>query len=786
MVLPISSESISLRVIAIPSAYSGTLSIVDSHLQQNGFALVDSISNTELFCVAANCDEFDVWVSTITNQLNQSSPTPDVASDQSIVESSRPIIPSPSEQETDSVRTTEEDVSNAVRVENENYLEEDVLNAILDGGQSHPMIAEEMKPTQDISENTNTDDIDTDCVDMEEIALKSESENTYDLFESSTRQPSTLHITQESQEVQTPTVTSNQDILKKSRFTASKFNSALKSARSGVIAKGRQAVETNISNNSAIHKVDLGQKFSGLKGSAYKLSTVALKGVPDHPKVARNIGHRVDPFISAGLETLGSESQVLEFPKDLAQTNRQELMKKKLADFDQSVRRLKIDEKLNSISTAVRNVANEGQIVARQISNTGSISQLKNQQKPIKFDARETFASHSEQPVRVKSIKSGKPLIMHSDEYLYQKSRLLSKIDGTWVIEVEVHELCLDTLATAESPEHNHLEASTEVNDKLLKLKFTSTEVGTRSTKTAFKSLSEILFFQVSLSNIFSSSSYSDYADEATYQEAIKGSPVFDRMSPLQRIRILGTLLQGVLDASKFNSSNKKCMYQSHCKSIRCQDTSIITMSVPTFFAFSGEMIKLFFQTLVSSDMPHDAIEVTENFLDLSIGTFPVFETNHHNEARSVADAAKQAFEEVLHPRQLSSAQPQPTPHDNDFQSTSSLLGIMMESYSKAIQERDQALAKLSASLILQDNMLIQSHSGNGTLATKSAAQHGSSDDQLQMLCKNLGQEIELRTAAEVEVQSLKDRLDLERAVAAAKEVDLMAELDKYKNLLKK
>ena len=358
-------------MIAIPSAYSGTQSIVGTHLQQKGFALVDSVRSTEIFCVAADCDEFDMWVSAITDQLNQSSPAPDVASDQSQVESSPPIIPSPSEQEISSVRT-EHDASTSVGGEDKHYEEENVLNAILDGGQTHPIIAEGVKSTQHIhfSEHARSDDIDMDSMDMEEISLtKSESfENTCDLSETPAGQPeSILHIAQESQEVKTPTVTSTRDILKKSRFTASKFNSALKSAKSGVIAaseKGRQALEANISNhNSAtVNKVDLGQKFSGLKGSASKLSTAVLTGVQDHPKVAKNVGYRADPLISSGLEALGSESQVLDFPKDLAQTNRQELMKKKLANFDQSVRRLKIDEKLNSISTAVRNVANEGQV----------------------------------------------------------------------------------------------------------------------------------------------------------------------------------------------------------------------------------------------------------------------------------------------------------------------------------------------------------------------------------------------------------------------------------------
>lgn len=117
----------------------------------------------------------------------------------------------------------------------------------------------------------------------------------------------------------------------------------------------------------------------------------------------------------------------------------------------------------------------------------------------------------------------------------------------------------------------------------------------------------------------------------------------------------------------------------------------------------------------------------------------------------------------------------------------SCLIDAVMSSYSKAIQERDEAVAKLSASSIIKENAIIQKYLEIDGMSQNSAAKPlGNSDEELQMLCKNLGQEIEMRTAAEQKVEGLKQQMELERSLAASKELELKAQLEKYKLLLSK
>ena len=221
------------------------------------------------------------------------------------------------------------------------------------------------------------------------------------------------------------------------------------------------------------------------------------------------------------------------------------------------MRRLKIDEKLNSIGTAVKNAANEGQVVARQISSTGSVSQLKSseqRQKPtIKMDGRETFSSHSDLPVRVKSIKAGGPLIIHSDDYIYEKSQSLSKIPGTWVIDVQVHKAELRDSALSE------------------RFKLTSTEIKNDTVDVVFRSLSELLRFYTSISEQLSS--YIDCAEQITYQNTTNGNSYsdksFHKLDSLERLKMCGSMLEDILNAN-MSGNDHAAIWESHGKTPCC------------------------------------------------------------------------------------------------------------------------------------------------------------------------------------------------------------------------
>jgi hypothetical protein len=107
----------------------------------------------------------------------------------------------------------------------------------------------------------------------------------------------------------------------------------------------------------------------------------------------------------------------------------------------------------------------------------------------------------------------------------------------------------------------------------------------------------------------------------------------------------------------------------------------------------------------------------------------------------------------------------------------------MMAEYSNAVRDKDSALASLAAASILKENEVVQKYA---EIARNTRDfQHSSYDEEMLLLCQNLGQEIGLRTTAEAEVQSLKQRLELEKKLAKAKERVLLAEVEMYKGLLK-
>jgi len=56
---------------------------------------------------------------------------------------------------------------------------------------------------------------------------------------------------------------------------------------------------------------------------------------------------------------------------------------------------------------------------------------------------------------------------------------------------------------------------------------------------------------------------------------------------------------------------------------------------------------------------------------------------------------------------------------------------------------------------------------------------HQSSDDEMLALCKQLGSEIAARTSAELEINRLKEQLELERKIAHTKEAELLEQISK-------
>lgn len=219
-------------------------------------------------------------------------------------------------------------------------------------------------------------------------------------------------------------------------------------------------------------------------------------------------------------------------------------------------------------------------------------------------------------------------------------------------------------------------------------------------------------------------------------------------------------------------------------------------MGYLTFSSFAGELVKAFLNTVISSSLPYNARVATQDFLGIarSPEVDVVQETADNKKPQStlasLARKANDSFGRLTqcvnelekHPK-LVRTQPNALTCNCNDSVFSPLLDAMMAEYSNAVRDKDSALASLAAASILKENEVVQKYA---EIARNTRDfQHSSYDEEMLLLCQNLGQEIGLRTTAEAEVQSLKQRLELEKKLAKAKERVLLAEVEMYKGLLK-
>ncbi|KAL3803648.1 hypothetical protein HJC23_003702 [Cyclotella cryptica] len=846
LIFPITALSTSIRKISLP----GTPGIVGTHLQQKGFALIDSATGSELFCVAGSRDELTTWVSAIAFQLRQdttasSSPgneafaldsssvkhelagevaneissslrvTDDFVNDPNI------SISDKSNQDVVDLRTPEDEAlssSSLIEILNEDPVASDDPNFIpsndleLESDEMETIALDKMELPYTTSASASTPS-DTPPDPIFGPVIISNSELKDNAWPSTHRQAEPFSAINVQRSV-------SRDLLK-SKFASSKFSSALKTAKGGVIAAseiGRDSLRQALSNDGSAHNntstnneanrsVLAGHKLSALKKTAntkiVKLGATVRSSVQEHSthsihaqkvvaETSSHVSTRRQDCDANSTDNSGHEaalgtsdlSDISNTLCDLNQSSRQDQIRKKLATLDQSMvstmRRLKIDEKLNNISTVVKNVAE---------SRGVNISQPRNGDhrlhKSIKFDARETFEYHSVLPVKIKAIKPGSSIILN-DDVLSEKCMELSKIQGNWIIDVEVTS-CLVHTSEADTEVSNstifrsdeHVDAFVDaqsshvgnicLGSKQWTYKVTSTEIGNggsaEKVRYVEKSLSDILLLHTLISETLSS--HYSCAATVTFQEATQGidslNPAFQRMPPLERIKVSGSVLQGILDASKL-SIDSDSIRKSHC-----------------------ELIRVFLYTLITSYLPKFAIQVTEEFLDIaSLSKTSVHQRCLTETTQVLDDALGCVSNHVDEIKQSPSVHSHLKACGESSFIISSLLDTIMSAYSKVTHERDEALASLAAASILKDNEIFLKYMATdlGTVTTPTTHMQQNIDDEMQMLCKNLGQEIGLRTKAEAEVLSLKQRLELEQKLAKAKQDDLMVELEKYKSLL--
>lgn len=197
--------------------------------------------------------------------------------------------------------------------------------------------------------------------------------------------------------------------------------------------------------------------------------------------------------------------------------------------------------------------------------------------------------------------------------------------------------------------------------------------------------------------------------------------------------------------------------------------------------------MELFFSVLFGCHLPEEVVLATKGFLGIT-DSFSRYDsyaapTNRVQPVNEAFDLASNALSHELS-----------RGHQVDFdfdtesdQAYSSLLQVIMEGYTTAVMERDKALASLAAKSLINENEGISEYS-DATSSQQAVIKNDlrgnkkstASDEEMMSLCKQLGNEIESRTAMEMEINRLHERLEFEQKIAQAKEAELRAKLASY------
>lgn len=819
-IVPLRSTS-QLRSISMSSA-SG---IVGNHIQQKGFAVFDSTEGTGLFFVAANDSEYNMWVEAISAVLKKEEATN--PADRIVSENTNSInqnggaslsitdqLAPPTTALTEDVHYEDKEAEAQHDVDPFDASDKVLLSALPQEPKIDPYAATEPSPVAAASDDAlgkgvaSLDSFDhMDDVEMDDISLSGSDKHphdsaTYNDGFSSTQlpvqQPTPLppHSQSIPQNANAQTTPMRERLAlakglakgKTAKLASSKFGSAaLKTAKGGMIAASEISRDVKQAVTKEIHTPRRGgeeptkrslaiDKVSMLKKNAGAKLTTVRASLQDQPLIKRvNTADSLEPPPHAPASSHDGSSP--------NRSSKQEL-RKKLANLDQSVsntvRRLKIDEKVHQLSAAVKSDP-----MVRQLSNLSHSRQSEHARhrlgigdeskslKAIKFDARQTFGASSELPLKVKNVFSGDALLI-DDTLLLGQIESRRKIGGSWVVAVDATKVIIRPLIIPSSSNvssGNNLppsidpqttSADNQVNYQW-KYRITATDIGceTSSKVEVERTISEILVFHTSISEIIANNLPS--ASEVLAQGVTHDSHL-DKLSPVDRLRVSGTLLQRVLDVDKGSATSP--LRDNHC-----------------------HLMKTFISTLLDCPLPVEALGATKIFLNIDDSISEVSDDYGTYLINGTHSAVDDAFGLVSQAMSVETYGPISSTNSLDLdpkaEGVQSLMDVIMDGYTKAIQERDQALASLATTSIINDNRLVQeqlvgSNQSSGSQMNNESS-HMSSDEDMINLCKELGKEISVRTAAETEINRLNERLEFERKIAEAKEKELREELARYK-----
>ncbi|KAL7553767.1 hypothetical protein ACHAWF_017089 [Thalassiosira exigua] len=516
-------------------------------------------------------------------------------------------------------------------------------------------------------------------------------------------------------------------------------------------------------------KAAVGQKMAMLKKN---LSTAV------RPSTQEELMKRVDTNDSIGpSETPSTSSQ---HEPHANRSGKQEL-RKKFANLDQTMsntmRRLKIDEKVTQLSAAVKSGVRNDPVV-RKLSSEGRSHSMRSDHskrqlgigrdmksmKPINFSARETFSASSDLPLKVKStIASGCVLAID-----YDAIESLQRIKGNWVVTVNAVKASLANPSFSPSPNgvpgdiSEELDSVSEQVDWEWKYRISTTDIdgGTCNREVSVdRTLSEVLAFHAGMSELMSThhTMYDEIVSREGFAPADALCPSFKKLSALEQLRVSGTLLKRVMESDTLLADSCSSLRDYHCN-----------------------MMKAFVSIVLQCHMPEEAVAATKVFLKIeelhseAVGNHGTYLTNGTHSAKGAFDRLSSDVALGKEAALQANALDSDPKHDGAH---SSLLNVIMDGYTQALKDRDEAIASLATSNIINDSPVMQRQRAAKAKGSKAS----SSDEEMLNLCKQLGNEISSRTTAEAEVNRLNERLEFERKIAEAKERELQAELAKYR-----
>jgi len=770
-----------LRTISMSSS-SNRNTVVGNHLRQRGFALFDESEGMELFFVSSNQTEYDMFVSAIGRVLSlmqtDSDPigyskevqTGDVSVDTSEINSTAEVLcEAGSTSQTNQTAEVDSSLDKASAMEISESIDPfsllDATTTETAVEDSHVQLVEETEEMVDIQLEEEGGSIVNNDTQMVDIELEEKGGSTEAVFvnsdQSQNEQTQETQLRQQEDALTSNKATTNASLSMRERLALAKGKSKLATSKFGSTLKSAKLAAIEISRDDIKQKGS--EKLTVLKKSANtKLTSAAVLRKASVAQATTALAQATTAVRSSiqeqSIRTDSSDSMDKHHPSKLEKVNK---------SMSSAMQRLHIDDKVTKISTAVKSVRSESQVMRQlSFSSSESVSRRKigiseeHMNKPVKFDARETFTATSGHPTKIKSIASGESLATNGQVCTLAE---LQKINGSWLVDVSA----VGSNAMAE------INATRDLYSKphhQLKYKITLTDICSEGVKHSVeRSISQLLVFHVAISELLAKTSVpGDHYHPGLVGE--DSSVTIHRAPPFERLRVAGSLLERMIEGNS-PSQSLSSVRGMHC-----------------------EWIKLFSTTLLESYLPEQVMEATMEFLGmkedggLATRTYADGNALHPNEESCAATMqTNEAFDTFA--KAVSSQNQSMQPHGlmSSANVGSHLLDIIMTAYNEATSERDTALATLAVSSVLNDHHIMQvqlARSKSNKRAQiggmgRQGSMHQGSDDEMLALCKQLGSEIAARTSAELEINRLREQLELERKIAHAKEAELLEQISK-------